>query len=271
MIVASPLTPLEHLLRHVLNWLHGTIGLPWAWSIVALTILVRMILVPLTVKQIHSMQSLQAHAPQMKELQRKYKHDKQKLNEELMKFYRENRINPAASCLPILAQFPVFIALYFVLRTFSKHPPSGNLDWLGLFHITDKASHGWGPLLLVVYAATQTLSTLLMSATMQPQQRYIMLALPLIFITFIVQFPTGLVIYWVTTNLWTVGQGVITRRLVPKPEPPPKRTSRTPPRGESEDGGGDGAKQPAPQPKPAATGSGQPRRVKRKKKGRARR
>src|SRR5436309_2562882 len=186
MIVASPLSPLEHLLRHVLNWLHFTIGLPWAWSIVVLTILVRMLLVPLTVRQIHSMRSLQAHAPQMKEIQRKYKHDKQKLNEELMKFYRENRINPAASCLPIVAQAPVFIGLYFTLRTFSRHPPSGNLDWLGLFHITEKASHGWGPLLLVVYAASQTLSTLLMSATMQPQQRWIMLALPLVFITFII-------------------------------------------------------------------------------------
>jgi YidC/Oxa1 family membrane protein insertase len=273
MIVASPLSPLEHLLRHVLNWLHGTIGLPWAWSIVALTILVRMILVPLTVRQIHSMQSLQAHAPQMKEIQRKYKHDKQKLNEELMKFYKENRINPAASCLPVVAQFPVFIGLYFTLRTLSRQAShgeiSGNLHWLGLFHITEKASHGWGPLLLVVYAASQTLSTLLMSGTMQPQQRWLMLALPLVFITFITRFPTGLLIYWVTTNLWTVGQGVITRRLVPKPEPPPKRTSRTPPKAEPE--AEDGAKQAAPQPKPAASGTGQPRRVKRKKKGRARR
>ena len=271
LIVASPLSPLEHLLRHVLNWLHYSIGFTWAWSIIGLTILVRMLLVPLTVKQIHSMQSLQVHAPQMKEIQRKYKHDKQKQQEELMKFYKENRINPAASCLPILAQFPVFIGLYFTLRHFARHPPPGNLEWLGLFNITEKVSHGWGPLLLVIYAGSQTLSTLLMSQQMQPQQRWIMLALPLVFITFIVRFPTGLVMYWVTTNLWTVGQGVITRRLVPKPQPPPKRTSRTPRREEPEDRAEDGAKEPAPQPKPAATGTGQPRRVKRKKKGRARR
>src|SRR5207244_4896428 len=124
--------------------------------------------------------------------------DKQKLNQQLMKFYKEIRINPAASCLPILAQFPVFIGLYFTLRHFSHHPPSGNLNWLGLFHITEKASHGWGPLLLVVYAASQTLSTLLMSTTMPQQQRIMMLALPLVFITFITRFPTGLVIYWLT-------------------------------------------------------------------------
>ena len=83
-----------------------------------------MLLVPLTIKQIHSMQSLQRHAPQMKEIQKKYKHDKQKQNEELMKFYRENNINPAASCLPMLLQLPVFIALYYTLRHFNSnfHP-----------------------------------------------------------------------------------------------------------------------------------------------------
>jgi YidC/Oxa1 family membrane protein insertase len=270
MLLASPLSPLEHIMRHVLDWLHLSVGLTWAWSIVALTILVRMLLVPLTVKQIHSMQSLQRHAPEMKEIQRKYKQDRQKMNEEMMKFYRENRINPAASCLPILAQFPVFISLYFVLRTFSKHPPPGNLEWLGLFHITEKATQGWGPLLLVVYAVSQTTSTYLMSATMDKTQRTIMLILPLVFITFIANFPQGLVIYWVTTNLWTVGQGVITRRLVPKKEPPPKRTSRTPARtgGEAEDGAKREEPQPV-QPAPAATRSA-PRKVKRKKK-RARR
>src|SRR6266581_9409682 len=98
MIVASVLTPLEHLFRHVLNGLHQ-VGLPWAWSIVALTVIVRMLLVPLTVRQIHSMQNMQRFAPQMKEIQKKYKGDRQKLNEELMKFYKENNINPAASCL----------------------------------------------------------------------------------------------------------------------------------------------------------------------------
>src|SRR5438477_12482084 len=123
MIFGSPLTPIEHLLRHVLDWLHVTIGLPWAWSIVALTLIVRMLLVPLTVRQIHSMQNMQRHAPQMKEIQKKYKGNRQKLNEELMKFYKENNINPASSCLPLLAQFPIIIVLYYTPRHFSKHPP----------------------------------------------------------------------------------------------------------------------------------------------------
>jgi YidC/Oxa1 family membrane protein insertase len=93
---------LETVMKHVLLWFHTSLHLPWAWAIVGTTVVVRMLLVPLTVKQIHSMQNLQRYAPQMKEIQKKYKGDKQKQNEELMKFYRENNINPAASCLPML-------------------------------------------------------------------------------------------------------------------------------------------------------------------------
>jgi YidC/Oxa1 family membrane protein insertase len=289
---SNPLTPLEHLLRHVLDWLHGSVGLPWAWSIVALTVLVRMLLVPLTVRQIHSMQNMQRFAPQMKEIQRKYKGDRERLNEELMKFYRENKINPAASCLPLLAQFPVFLALYFALRTLSKqaakcepvathaanscqallgdvHP---NFHWLGLLDITNKASSGWGPLLLVIYAASQTLSTLLMSTTMDKTQRAILLVMPVAFLAVVANFKAGLVLYWVTTNLWTVGQGIVTRRLVPKTPAPPRRSSRTPPKARPDDGDADGAKQIPEKPKPApAAAAAPPRKVRRKKKKRARR
>jgi YidC/Oxa1 family membrane protein insertase len=282
-VIASILAPLEHLFRHILDWLHTTIGLPWAWAIVALTVIVRMILVPLTVKQIHSMQSLQRHAPQMKQIQKKYKTDKKKQQEELMKFYKENQINPAASCLPLLAQFPVFIALYFVLRTFAKEatqpgsPIYGdNFNWLGLIDITKPATHGWGPLLLVIYAGSQIASTFFMSATMNKGQRYLMMALPLFFIAFIARFPAGLVLYWATTNLWTVGQGIITRRLVPKtpaPSPFQRRTSKVPPKEPEPEPDGDGAKPaevPAPKPATAQAAAPQVRRVKRKKK-RARR
>ncbi len=271
MIPASILSPLEDVLRHVLDWLHSTVGLPWAWSIVALTLIVRVILVPLTVKQIHSMQNLQRHAPQMKEIQKKYKTDKRKQQEELMRFYKENQINPAASCLPLLAQFPVFIALYFVLRNFTKHIDATphELSWLGLIDITKHASTGWGPLLLVIYAGSQVASTFFMSATMSKGQRTMMMVLPLVFISFIMRFPAGLVLYWATTNLWTVGQGIVTRRLVPKtPAPlfPARRTSRAGPPDT-----GDGAKPAETKPaKPAPSAPRQVRKVRRKKR-RARR
>jgi YidC/Oxa1 family membrane protein insertase len=272
MMLFSILTPLENVMKSILDFFHTTVGLPWAWSIVALTILVRIVLVPLTVRQIHSMQSLQAHAPEMKRLQQQYKGDRAKLNEELMKFYKENSINPAASCLPLVAQFPVFIALYFTLKHGTKHITG---SWLHVVpNISDKATAHWsGFVLLAIYAGSQIASTYFMGTTMDKTQRTIMMFLPLVFLTVVSRFPTGLILYWMTTNLWTVGQGLVTRRLVPKPNPAaaaiaqrtgPKRSSRTPAKDE-ESAAPNGAATPE-QPKQAPSA---PRRV--KKKGRAKR
>jgi YidC/Oxa1 family membrane protein insertase len=305
LIVAGITTPLQNILKSILDWLHTTMHLPWAWAIVALTILVRMALVPLTVRQIHSMQNMQRHAPEMKALQQKYKGDRQKQNEELMKFYKENNINPAASCLPMVAQFPIFIALYFVLKNFanqakhlaavadtctnhavcSAHAQSlaaaavlalkhlGDLSWLGIVPsiAAPTTSHWSGYILLVVYAGSQVASTLLMGTTMDRMQRNLLLVLPLAFIFVVARFPTGLVLYWMTTNLWTVGQGLVTRRLVPRTAVAPvKRSSRTPAKADpapaaalveepkEADAEPDGDAQPA---KPQAA----PRKVRRKK------
>jgi YidC/Oxa1 family membrane protein insertase len=273
--VLSILQPLENVLTEVLKWLHGTAGFSWAWSIAALTVLVRMLLVPITVRQIHSMQNLQAHAPEMKTIQQKWKHDKQRQNEELMKFYRENKINPAASCLPIVLQIPIFISLFYVLKDFEREIfplfPGSSLEWLGLVDITEPVKDGWGPLLVVIYVASQLSSSYFMSSTMQGAQRILLMVLPIVFIPFIINFPAGLMIYWLTTNLWTTGQGLVTRRLMPKPATPEKRSSRTPAKDEPEptgngSGGKKGAK-PAGAPSEGKTVAGPPRRVKRKRGG----
>jgi YidC/Oxa1 family membrane protein insertase len=269
------ISQLETVMKHVLNFFHASFGLPWAWAIVATTVLVRMILVPLTIKQIHSMQSLQRHAPQMKEIQKKYKGDKQKQNEELMKFYRENSINPAASCLPMLLQLPVFIALYYTLKHFNsnfKVGPHADLSWLHFVpDITLHTTAFWGGyVLLVVYVASQMASTFFMAATADKTQRILFMVMPLFFVFIIARFPAGLVLYWVTTNLWTVGQGLITRRLVAKtPAPTPeRRSSRTPPKPETAPAiQSDGA---SPRQEKPAT-SQQPRQVRRKKKRTSRR
>jgi YidC/Oxa1 family membrane protein insertase len=280
MIVASILSPIERPLTWLLETLHSSLGLPWAWAVVGVTIIVRVLLVPITVRQIHSMQHLQRHAPALKELQKKYKHDKQKLREEQMKFFQEHQVNPAASCLPILFQIPIFFALYFVLRDFEDevYPeyPGSDLGWLGFVpDITVNISEHWsGFLLVAVYVASQVSSAYFMSMTADRTQRILFLVLPFLLVPFIIDppggtvFPVGLLIYWVTTNLWTVGQGIVTRRLVPRgPLPTTKRSSRTPPRGEAPT---------APEPAEATqanrqTADGRPRRVKRKKKKRARR
>jgi YidC/Oxa1 family membrane protein insertase len=273
-IVGSILTPLEDVMTSILEWFHTTAGLPWAWSIVAITLLVRLLLVPVSVRQIHSMQSLQMHAPEMKNIQQRWKHDRQRQSEELMKFYKENKINPYASCLPIVFQIPIFISLYYTLRGFESEVArlpqyaGDSLNWLNLVDITEPTKDGFGPLLLLIYVVSQLSSTYLMSNQMQSTaQRAMIMVLPVIFIPFILNFPSGLMIYWLTTNLWTTGQGIVTRRLLPRPAPPPKRTSRTPPK-----------EQPAgEEPAAAATGTGQapartgpPRRVKKKRGGRPR-
>jgi YidC/Oxa1 family membrane protein insertase len=274
--LASILSPIEEALTWLLERLHSDVGLTWGWSIIATTVIVRILLVPVVVRQIHSMQNLQRHAPEMKAIQQRHKGDRQKMNEELMKFYKENNINPASSCLPILFQIPIFFSLYFVLRGFEKeiYPkfPESSREWLHFVpdiaaNITD---HWSGYVLLAVYVVSQVASTFFMSGTMDRTQRILFMVLPVVFVPFIINppggtvFPVGLLMYWMTTNLWTVGQGLMTRRLMPKPATPEKRSSRTPPRGG--DGGGDGAKAKPAAPKPAPAGA--PRKVKRKKKAR---
>ena len=269
----NPLKPLEELLTNILVWFHSSVGLSWSWAIVALVICVRILLVPVTVKQIHSMQNLQAHAPEMKELQQKWKHDKQRQNEELMKFYRENKVNPAASCLPMVLQIPIFIALFYTLRDFEKeilpHYSGSSLEFLGIVDITQPTIEGWGPLLLVVYVVSQLTSTYYMSTTMQKAQRILMMVLPIVFIPFILNFPAGLMVYWMTNNLWTTGQGIVTRRMMPKPDlTATPRSSRTPPKDPPPSAGGGNNKQkqlPTSAGGTPAAPVGPPRRVKRKR------
>jgi YidC/Oxa1 family membrane protein insertase len=286
------LSQLEAVMTHVLNFFQANLGFTWAWSIVATTVVVRMLLVPLTIKQLHSMQALQAHAPEMKKIQQKYKHDKQKQNEELMKFYRENKVNPAASCLPMLFQIPVFIALFYTLKNFEhnflcttpltsgsgkaataacdavlkKAVDAGELSWLHFIPDITVAVSGVGYVLLVVYVLSQMASGLFMAPTAQKSQRIIFMIMPLVFVFVIAHFPAGLVLYWVTTNLWTVGQGLITRRLVQRTPAPAveRRSSRTP--AQDDDGTSGNGVSPEPNPsKPAPTVQSAPRQVRRKK------
>jgi YidC/Oxa1 family membrane protein insertase len=268
-IVANVLTPLENVMKSILDFFHTSVGLPWAWSIVALTLLVRIAIVPLMVKQIHSMQGIQKHGPQIKEIQRKYKGDRQKMNEEVMAFYKEHHINPAASCLPMLIQLPVFFALYLTLKHYSHHIKG---SWLHVVpNIADKPTVHWsGYVLVAIYIGSQVASTFFMGAQMDKMQRNIFLLLPLIMITVVLRFPIGLLMYWMTTNLWTVGQGLITRKLVPKTPAPSfggfgKRATPTPAPAAVKAAAPTSAPA-APKPKPSSSPQ-QARRVRRKKGG----
>src|ERR1700678_1013472 len=116
LVSANIFQPLISVFASVILFFHNSVGLSWGWSIILLTICVRMIMIPLTIKQFHSMRRLQMHQPEMKAIQQKYKEDKQRQQQEMMKFYKENNVNPMASCLPMLLQLPVFISLFYMLR-----------------------------------------------------------------------------------------------------------------------------------------------------------
>jgi YidC/Oxa1 family membrane protein insertase len=232
--------PLINFFEWFLLRFHNDLGLGWGTSIVALTILVRALLLPLTFKQFHSMQRLAHLQPEMKKLQERFKGDKERMNQEMMKFYRENKVNPFASCLPMVAQFPVFISLYYMLRIDLRHDicpeinpagianpqpcgPTGESSFLFINDLTDKATGSTLVILIVLYVGSQLFSTLLMSTTTDKTQKYIFMALPFVFVTFVIQFPAGLLVYWITTNLWTiVQQAIIRKRLGPLRPPTPE-------------------------------------------------
>src|SRR3954454_11794387 len=235
--LANILQPLIDVFESVLLFFHDHVGFSWGLSIIALTIVVRAALVPLTLKQIRSMQAMQRLAPEIKALQEKFKDDKQRLQQETMKFYQEKKVNPFASCLPLALQMPVFISLFYMLRKDLRHdicpainPPSvtnpqpcGSTPASQFFFIPDITAPATGGVLvalIVMYVGSQLLSGIFMSTTADRNQRLIMVALPFFFVPFIRGFPAGLLVYWITTNLWTVGQGVVVRKLAPPPERP---------------------------------------------------
>lgn len=226
LVLGNVLQPLIDVFESVLVFFHDSVGLSWGLSIIALTVCVRALLVPLTVKQLKSMQAMQRLAPEMKALQAKHKDDKQKQQQELMALYKEHSVNPFGSCLPLVAQLPVFFALFYMLQGDLRTDICGQAakacgdvgqpeKFLFVPDITDKAT-GWVlAVLLVLYIGSQLLSSVFMSASVDRNQRLLMMALPFVFTPFIVRFPAGLIVYWITTNFWTVGQGVIVRRKMP--------------------------------------------------------
>ena len=239
-IFSDALSPLINLFGKILVAIHSVIG-SWGFSIMAMTVLIRAALVPLTLKSIRSTQAMREFAPEIKSLQEKHKGDRQKLNEEMMKFYRENQINPFASCLPLLAQAPVFISLFYLLQKQLKTdicpeitsyaasihksvsqvacgqvPGSTDQKFLFIPDLTAKATGAVLITLIVLYVGSQLTSTLvMMQPTMDKTQRYIMFGLPLFLVVFVINFPAGLLVYWITTNLWTVGQQFVVKKTMP--------------------------------------------------------
>jgi YidC/Oxa1 family membrane protein insertase len=241
-IIQEAFSPLISLFEAVLVFIHDHAGVSWGLAIVGLTVLVRAVMMPLTFSQFRSMRKMQLVAPELKALKEKYKDDKQRQNEEMMKMYREKGINPFASCLPLVLQLPVFISLFYMLRTDLKKHICGpalkahgivttkaiekatcnqvaphSAKFLFIPDITAKATGVVLVVLILLYITSQLGSTLLMSASAEPSQRWMMIALPLFFVVILFRYPAGLLLYWITTNLWTVAQGYFVRRSMGVP------------------------------------------------------
>jgi YidC/Oxa1 family membrane protein insertase len=258
------LDPLYNLVSGVIILFHNLLrpifgtdsGVTWSLSIVGLVICIRVVLIPLFVKQIKSQRALTALQPQMKAIQNKYKDDRQKQSEEMMKLYKEHKTNPLASCFPILAQAPIFFALFTVLNGIAAKTPEGvpapiargflKGDYLEsaaqatFFGAKISQSFLGSPdttvkivtviLIFIMSATTFTTQRQLMvkgmpkmdsSNNMMLQQQKIMLYLfPVIFAISGVNFPVGVLIYWSTTNFWTWGQQFYVIKRNPTPGSP---------------------------------------------------
>jgi YidC/Oxa1 family membrane protein insertase len=248
----SFLNPLFDAVAWVIVRIHAMLAVPfgansgWAWglSIVLLVVLLRVLMLPLFIKQVRSQQRMQQHMPQLQEIRRKYKNDKQKLNEETMKYYRENGVNPLSGCLPLLAQFPVFIALFNVLRAIAQGHTQYGLTPAVL--ASAKSAHVFGVLLSdkflfqhpaaswpvrgvifasVLASACTTFLTMRqsqkrgmlqqgqmppdpdnpMASSLASSQKFMVYIAPLFALSGL-YWQFGLVIYWVTNNVWTMGQ-----------------------------------------------------------------
>ena len=222
MILANIFQPLIDGADALILFLHDDVGLAWGWSIVGLTVIVRLAIVPLTIKQIKSMNALRALQPQIKEIQEKFKGDRQKMNQAMMRFYQENKVNPFASCLPLILQLPVFMSLFFLLKGAEfkdRLEVSGETHFLFINNLAEKATGSDLVILMVLFVVSQMASTLVMSVTADKNQQRIMLLLPLVFAAFVPNFPAGLLVYWITTNFWTLGQQIVVRKLSPPPAP----------------------------------------------------
>lgn len=221
--LANILQPLIDLADSVITFLHDDVGLTWGLAIVGLTFIVRLVILPLSIKQIRSMRHLQQHAPELKALQERYKDDKERLQREMMAFYKENKINPLASCWPLVLQLPVFFALYQLLNsdTFKDQvlasPPA---SFLFIPNLTEKATGPELVAMMALFIVTQLGAGLVMSSRIENRtQKIIMYALPVVFAPFIATQPAGLGVYWIATNIWTLGQQLVVVTFWPPPKP----------------------------------------------------
>lgn len=254
-IIVAIGTPLYYAISAILLAWHKVFGLVldpasgWAWtlSIVGLTVTIRALLIPLFVKQINSSRNMQLIQPKVKELQKKYGHDRERLAQETMKLYKETNTNPFASCLPLLIQMPIFLALFHLLQNAAKAKPKGFMEQIHVDQIQagsifgakisdtlTSADNTNAVVLAIILVIVMTVTTFLtqrqlmsknmpadaLSGPYARQQKILLYVLPVVFAVGGIAFPIGLMLYWTTSNLWTMGQQFYVIRNNPAPGTP---------------------------------------------------
>ena len=232
---AHILQPLIDLFNDVLKWLHNDVGLAWGIGIVLITWLSRLVVLPFTLKSMHGMREMQALQPYIKEIQEKYKDDKQRQQREQMALFQEHGVNPLSACLPLVFQFPVFIALYALLRSSTFKDEVGNSGWL---FVSDLTTHPTGAeaVVLVILAVAGTFALLFFNpspTTGGASQRYLMAGIfSLVTVFLIPNAPAGIAVYFIASGLWQVMQQTVIHFVWPLPAvPTPEevRSSKPPP------------------------------------------
>lgn len=202
------LWPIAQLLFIGLQYIHGFLG-NWGWSIILLTILVKMILFPLSAKSYRSMAKMKVIAPEMQRLKEEHGEDRMRFSQEMMALYKKEGVNPLSGCLPILLQMPIFMALYFV---FMESVELRNAPWIGW--ITDLSSMDHWFVLPLIMGATMYFQQMLNPQPADPMQAKMMSLMPLVFTVFMLWFPSGLVLYWIVNNLLTIIQQKYVNRQI---------------------------------------------------------
>ncbi len=204
--------PLFNIMGFMLQTFHGW-GAPWWLSIMLLTVVVRTLLFPLTIRQVKSMRKMQDLKPAMDRLREEHKDDPQQLQQEMMKLYREGGANPLGGCLPIFVQLPIFLVLYYTIREFDKLESfrTGGLLWFQDLTVYDPLY-----ILPVLYIATMMISQEIAMQNTAPEQKRIMRFLPLVFGIVLLRFPAGLFVYCVTSNVISIFQNLLIYRTAPK-------------------------------------------------------
>ena len=212
-------------LHRSLKWVHGFVG-NYGWSIIILTVLINAAMFPLRHKSVVSMRKMQELQPEMKAIQNRYANlkasdpGKQKMNTELMNLYRDRGVNPASGCLPMLLTMPVLFAFYRLLTAAIEIRGAPFVLW-----ITDLAAHDPLYVTPLVMGVTMVLQQKMTPSTADATQQKIMMFMPIVFTFMFLWAPSGLVLYWLTSNLWGIGQQVLTNRII---GPPVVRTVRPP-------------------------------------------